>query len=827
MSVPSSPQPEPHGETPSHGPQERRAFRSRSTPEQLAADEARRSGADLDADGRPLPRWRSLPSLLLLVLVATLGAISWSILDGYQIADSIEYMEHAQALIHGEDVVDASTIRSKAFSALLTPIFWSAEALGVANYRPVVSLVRLLLLLLGLVLVHFVQRIGARLGGAQTGWVAGLIVGVNPVFLQYTISPVADLSAAVCVAGALDALMVPGRGRRGLRGGLWLGLGMMIAYKTLIVLGVVAAWIFLRDRLRHPRYLLGLVAGVGSGVLAQVALDRWTYGAWGASLKTYVLGHVGSLIAPPLAKLGFPNLAFELYKIGEEALKLETTLEVAQRGVTQANIHSLTPFSWYITSLPSMLVWPVIGLFVLGLLRWLRRPRWQTSLLVLVFAVNLAVMSRKGYKDYRLWLPLLSAIAPLCALGWSAFVGASGLCGIGAGALAALRRPRSLFGPAGLALGRQGAGLLCLLAALVMGMQTLLERNTRQFSGYWDAMDIISAAVAEEGPPAGREAKVAAAYHWAVYLRAGPDIELIKLPHHLSLWADYDERERQESIEALLDKDWFIVHLPVLTTHPDLMKAVNAAYSVHAMLWDHEDFEEIGPVFVLRRGRPPGSRSFFDVSQPVDPAAYRREHLLPPATHFVREFPGLGKTEDVSLLGWEYELLPGDGHGWITYHWYCGADLIADYTIVDRLTTFDERNSWNNNHAPCYGVERTPDWQVGRVYRESWPVVAAAEPYNWRARYRPMGGAYRRGDLMPATLWMDLATFGEGGLITGRMQPTRPGESTPVRRGELAQVRETPEGMRFSKDDLVQVGQLFLPVHATARVPDDGRPIPE
>ena len=39
--------------------------------------------------------------------------------------------------------------------------------------------------------------------------------------------------------------------------------------------------------------------------------------------------------------------------------------------------------------------------------------------------------------------------------------------------------------------------------------------------------------------------------------------------------------------------------------------------------------------------------------------------------------------------------------------------------FVDRLTTFDERNSWGNKHAPCHGVRRTPSWEVGRVYHES------------------------------------------------------------------------------------------------------------
>ena len=88
-----------------------------------------------------------------------------------------------------------------------------------------------------------------------------------------------------------------------------------------------------------------------------------------------------------------------------------------------------------------------------------------------------------------------------------------------------------------------------------------------------------------------------------------------------------------------------------------------------------------------------------------------------------------------------------------------------------------------------------------------------------------MGGPYRRGDLLPATLWIDLATFGADGVVTGRMEPARSGADSPVRTGELMGAR-TADGFAFSVDDLVRVGSFFLPVHERARVADDGRSIP-
>ena len=105
-------------------------------------------------------------------------------------------------------------------------------------------------------------------------------------------------------------------------------------------------------------------------------------------------------------------------------------------------------------------------------------------------------------------------------------------------------------------------------------------------------------------------------------------------------------------------------------------------------------------------------------------------------------------------------------------------------------------------------------------------MVAAVSPYEWRSPYRPVGGAYRRGDLIPANLWIKLATFGADGLETGRMEASLRGADEPVRSGELAGAR-LAEGLYFSADDLVRVGRFFLPVHPDASVPDDGRPIEE
>ena len=506
-----------------------------------------------------------------------------------------------------------------------------------------------------------------------------------------------------------------------------------------------------------------------------------------------------------LAHLGQEDLARRIYERSVTAIEGV----VLQSDATLGDIDRLMGVDWYFTNLPRMLVWPVILFGLCGLFLALKRANWRTTLLLFVFAVNVAVMSYKGSKDFRLWLPLLPAIAPICARGSDLLFGTPGE-----------RHPlRALF----------AAGLL--LATVGLGIQTLLDRNTRRFSGYWEAMQIVDGLAAErrEAAPEGEiapEVKVSSAYHWAVYLRESSDVELLKLPHHLDHWKRYTPEERQESFEAIAELDFFITHLAVLSSpdHRDLMIEVNRDFEVYAMLWDQAVFEHIGPVFVLqKRTGKPGAKTFYERIEGQDPEAYRRSLHLPPPMRFVRR---LGEhLEDVELLGWEFEELRGHGHGWITYHWYCRSDLIGSYTVVDRLTTFDERNSWQNNHAPAYGVYPTEDWEPGWIVRESWPVVAAANPYDWKSPFRPMGGPYRRADLMPANLWIDLATFGEEGEVTGRMEPARRDEDEPMRRGEEAEVRRTRDGVTFSKDDLVRVGRMFLPVHESSHVPDDGRPL--
>lgn len=782
--------------------------------------------ATLGADGRLLPRLADPSVRVLLALVVVLQAISWWILEGYQLADSVEYMERAQALVRSEQVIDSRQVRSFGFSGLLVPFFFLADLVGIEDFRPVVWVLRCFQMALGLGLVLVAARLGARLAGRSAGLAAGFFVGANPVFLQFSVSPLADVAAAICLGRAVEWLLDRADRRAAWHAGLWMGLALLMAYKTIPLSAALLLLVVVRDR-RRALPVVGRVAlAYGAVVIAQLTLDRLVYGRWGASLIGYFGENVVGVIGRICLMLGLRELGTRVYG---------WYYSVEETDMVGHGIRQIDPADFYWTHLPEMLVWPVIPLAAIALARCLRRPGWHSGLLLALVALHVALLQQKGSKEFRLWIPVLPLIGALLGQGFVWFAGDPGR--------------RSVWRPM-VALGLAAA-------TVVFACDALFARNTRKFAGYWRAMDHVAerAAQMRAADPGRSRVRVACSYHWAVYLRESKDVVLRKLPHQLDGWAYLTQEQQWKDLDALRDQEWFIVHQPVLTTleHRELMYRVNAWFQVEAVFWDPKVFEDVGPVFVLRRkareGYEPRLRTFFDVVQDADPDELRRELGFGEPVRLIRP----AHDEELWFLGFTYETLPGDGHGWITYYYYAAKPFLADYTFVDRLTSFDERHSWQNNHAPTYGVFRTNQWKAGSVVRESWPVVAAAEPYEWRERFRPMGGPYRRGDYVPAFLWLDVATFylackhcGDvlfldpqdphvcGGVergeedgeieVSGRLQRARFGEDEPIRRGALWGVTRAPNGWRWSaEDDLNLVGSFFLPVHPSARVPDDGK----
>ncbi len=759
----------------------------------------------------PVPTWRDPRVRGLLLLTVLLQALSWWSQGGYQLADSIEYVENAHALVRGHDVVDSHAIRSFVFPLILTPPIWLADMLGIEDQRFVYAILRMMQMGFGLGLVLATIRMGTRMHSARAGLIAGFAVAVNPVFLQYSVSPLTEIAAALGVALGLTSLAQNRTARTAFRAGLWIGFAMMIAYKTIMVAFAVGLVLLLRYRWKSRSVWGAYTGGLILCVLAQIVVDKLTYGQWGYSAWRYFSANFGpqfgALFWIPggyLQEYGFEATGQAAQTVGKWFYDLydqaaDAGGAVLREGLVEGDKGRL----YYLRSFHEMIVVPLLLLMAVGTFRALLQKGGRARLLVIVIGVYFAMTILKGSKDHRLYLPLVPVMASLV--------------GLGAATIADRHRGRGAL-----------VGLL-LAAGLVVGVVGLLGRNSRRYVGFWEAMERVNSwrALQHDEAPATR---VASAYHWAVYLREAPGVVLTKLPHQLDGWSTLTPVERRENLLVLLQQDWFFAHLPVLThpEHVDLMRVVGNEFAVETVLWNHADFQEVGPVLVLRRRTgAPGERLLHDRTDDVDPAAFARALDLGERAPFVHVPRGAG----LSWLGFRYEPLPDSEVGWITTYTWCDAvSLDRDWNSVLRITTYDETNSFQRNAPLGWGVHPTSTWTRGTLVTEGFPVVAAAEPFGAGKPYRPMGGDYRRGDLMPVDLWtyfVDVQQGADGApFVAAKMDRARVGSDTPIRTGELEGVREMPDGLRWSLEGLSRVGGFWLPVPTNARLEDDGRPVP-
>lgn len=764
----------------------------------------------------------------VLLLAAGLLALSWSGIRGYQLADSVEYLERAQAIARRTELIDSTAIRSFGYSGLFVPLFAVVEVLGLEDLRPVVWVARLMQIVLCLATVFLTIRFGARLGGRHLGLAAGVLLAANPILLRWGVSPVSDVAASFGVTLGVLALLDRGSARRALLSGVSLGAAMLMAYKVFLLVCVVFLIVVVRDGRRNKPYVLAFAAGVLAMALVQCVADALYYGTFGISLGTWLVTNVAGQAGPLVHSLGeltgvetFKRVGYAIYNFTEQSANQDYQQSVGE-------IRRRFGRDWYLTHATLMLPWPALAMLVLGVLIALRRPTWRWALVVGTVALDALVLSFKGDKNFRLWLPVLPLLSLIVAHGW---------CWLG-GYL-----PRQQPG-----CGRRGLAMAVLAAICVLSVRELAHTNRARFGAFWTAMEIVDREARESLPErerAAREAgleraldvRVACAYHWAVFLRESSRVELIKLPHHLDHWNRYDADQRRADLDEIHGLDWFITHLPLLTEHEELFEAVNRDYAIHSVLYERATFEDLGPLYVLRKRRGgPRERTFYDVVEDGDPTRYRAAaDLRAEPVHFGRPGPD-GPQRELVLLGWEYDQLPrladggAGGHGWITYHWW-GGPLERDYHFIDRLTPPSGRRAWQNNHAPAYGMLPTSTWEPGRIVREGYLVVAEEEPFNPEVPTRPMGGDYRRGDRIPVSLWMEVVAYRDGDPETGevveRLEPFRPRDGVPL--SELAPPGGfyAPQGHRTSADSMTLVGRFFLPVRREYRVPDDGRGIEE
>lgn len=748
------------------------------------------------APPQDLPRVSDGDVKLVLGLGLLLQLFSWWRLFGYQLADSVEYMERAQGFLFGHEVLGPSSVRSFAFSALFLPFFWVADRLGVEDMRPLVFVFRIGNMLLGLALALSCMRITTRLADRKSGLVAGVLVCSNPIFLQYSISPVSGIAAGLCLALGLERALVRAGFTHHFKGGLWLGVGFMMAYQTLPISALVIAFVFLRDRSRHRASTLGSVAGMSAGLLGQIALDRASYGEWGSSIFRYVLDNAGGILVRILLDVGLEDQGRALYRKVEELHQLDYASAAQGEAVV---VGQISPADFYLTELPGAVPWPVLGLFAIGLLGLLRRPRWSTVALLACFLANAYLMTRKGSKSFRLWLPLFPFLFPLCALGFATLRGTAG---------GLLARPRAVL------------ATLLVIAAPLFGLWVLRGLETRRYGLFWEATDYVNARIESEfelgtlvspdDPPVGPEGygagkiRVSGTYHWAMFLRESPLAFLAKLPYELDGWPALDAQQKRRNLDLLASLDWFVAHWPALVNHPDLLEFVNAEFTVEAAFYSHEADPGLAAVFVLKRKprfepRETSSSRTFASRVDADWSAHCAEN------GFTRPLEFRGGDEALRLLGFDYQTLPGTGLGWVSYHWHTPTGLADDWWIVDRVTADEAEGAWQNNHRLGHGLFPSGEGAAGVVLRESFLVVAGADAYSVERPFRALGGPYLAGELLPASLWMRVAKYDEAGALRAELEPRLPETERRVRE------RPTRRGNMASADGLQLVGRFLLP----------------
>jgi hypothetical protein len=648
-------------------------------------------------------------------------------------------------------------------------------------------------------LIAVTARIAGALGGRGAGYAAGALLMASPIVLEWGVSPVSGIAAGLLIALAIELLVVDDGQytprRRGWLAGLGLGGAFMMAYQTILVVVPIFLLIFLRRRARPVIAPALVVIGVAVCVLTQMGLDRLYYGSFGKSVLYYTVLNFGTVVPVQIHKVGellhlapLKDLARWLYTQAGETLGLATAEQALLDSYTE--VQTKLPRNWYLVHLPSAITWPGVAALVSGIgFIIYKRARMPLSLLVIA-AFNVAAMSEKGSKDFRLWLPFLSMLAVLGGLGFRAFAGNS--------------RPRLAIGVALLAL------------AVALGAREHAEVNRTRYGAFWRAMAHVNREVDLERDAAGahgerRPARAACTFHWAVLLRESEDVELVKLPVHVDHWDSYAEDAREATLAAIEGLDWLIAHLPALTEHPELMQLVARDF---AAFYDRREAGDFGPVLVFRRRAGElGELVLYETRQAPDPAAWAAERGLSRPLAFARE-------GELLLLGTEFDRLPGDGHGWLTYHWF-GARLERDVTIVDRITSPGSTLSWHNNHRPAYGLLPMSSWPLARaggwILSEGYLVVPEADPYRPEGPERFIGGEYMRGDLVPGDLWIDVGTLTPDGEVLERLEALRTADGAAV--GALAPplAPATPDGWRTSHDGMTRVTSFLIPITARQR----------
>ena len=312
-------------------------------------------------------------------------------------------------------------------------------------------------------------------------------------------------------------------------------------------------------------------------------------------------------------------------------------------------------------------------------------------------------------------------------------------------------------------------------------------------------------------------------------MRESKHVELVKLPHQLDGWNALTDEERQRDLDTIATLDWFIAHLPVLRDHPELIRGVNRDFEIDSVLYDRFSFQGLGPLFVMkRRTGDPSAATLWDVETQMSIQAYRAQYGLGEPRYVFKKPRPDGTWQQLVLLGFEWRPIAGSGYGWITYHWAGGPFDGEDYTIIDRVAGRHTKNVWHNDHRPAYGALPTTDWGPNWILREGYVLVPEADPYAEDGPTRPLGADYRRGDSMPASLWIKVVGYddSEPPLEATRLVPFPVDSDLAVEQLTSPGAFPTFGGHEINDELMAKVGGFLIAIHPRYRWPLDGTAVP-
>jgi hypothetical protein len=648
----------------------------------------------------------------VLALVLAFQALSWGLQRGYPIADIVEYVERARDWVDGVPLGGERTIRSFVFSALFVPLHLVDRWLDVHDPGWVMLAARLCGLAFGLAFVAAVARLGTRLGarlgarpgalldssaGATVGLAAAAIAGLNPVFLRYTVWPLADVAAATCLALGLAEFVERGRARRELVGAAWFALSFLCAYKTLPVIAVVGVACLVRDRKRASAW--GSIAlGTLAAIAIQVVVDRWIYGEWGGSVWRYLVDNIGTGITTFLMRLGLVEAARVVYSAMSD-------LRGLQMHVLEPETRQLMSKSWYVSHLTEFLSWPALALFALGAFHAWRRRSVGALILAAAIAFHAVSASFKGDKSFRLWLPILPACAVFCGLGFE------------------LARE---------SLGRRGRLAALALVACVGALSPFeLERRDPHRNGsFWDAIEFANGIAREHPTATGRALTVGSSFFWGPYARNSPEVELVRLWPPFDRFGELGPGVKRALLEKLDALDGLIVHVAVLEGRAELAREIDARFGLVAAFHDSLSGVAPGPVVLLARQHgDPAAKRCFASERVADLAAYRAAHDFGAGVRFVARVGDVDR--ELELLGVEHETPPGAGTERLVWHWRLAGGSRAVWRVRARVagatSEFDVR-ALDLATAPGAGADSVGDRDgpAELVLREARVVPADA-----------------------------------------------------------------------------------------------------